>query len=224
MSCWPDGGFLWQIFWWSCHGTNWHPHSEWGWHVCQVEGHICREEFINATMSSVCPVKVLVRECWKIRLFCAESGGSMLHVDHVGKMCCTRYSLHVAMARCYSEARYSHHSSSNAQATKGNWPLQCTNEGLVICDAFIGQLIGNIQLRAVTFLKARWQSAWACSPNELINFQQFLNLSFGGHRHCSILIPDEITSKIEANWSSAFMLEVVLVLELVNNSLGIFSC
>jgi len=54
------------------------------------------------------------------------------------------------------------------------------------------------------------------TKNVHINFQQFLNISFVGHTHCPIIIPDEITSKMEANWSSAFKLKVIFVLELVN--------
>jgi len=92
-----------------------------------------REDFLDATIDGIGPVKMLDWESGKIRLFGLEANGGMLHLDKVGDDALN--SLKVPFSRRNPEPRHRHNGSGDVHSSQGHGPLESTNKQLVVLDA-----------------------------------------------------------------------------------------
>ena len=78
------------------------------------------------TINGIGPVKILVWESRKIRLFSLEVNGGMLHLDKVGDDALD--SFRVPFPWSDPESRHCHDSSGDVNPSQGHRPLESANK------------------------------------------------------------------------------------------------
>jgi len=84
------------------------------------------EDFLDTTIDGIGPVKLLVWESRKIRLFCPEAYGSMLHLDKVGDDALDSFKVPFPWSN--PEPRRCHDGSGDVNSSQGHRPLESTNK------------------------------------------------------------------------------------------------
>ncbi len=66
---------------------------------------------------------------------------------------------------------------------------------------------------------------WLGTKNVIVSAQEFLNVLPWGHAYGSIGFPDEVATKMKADWTRTFEHRLILVLQKISDSLGVLgSC
>jgi len=84
---------------------------------------------------------------------------------------------------------------------------------LVVLDAISIQFIRHIQLRMVTLFKRRGDILPGLGTKyALVGTQEFLNVPLWGHAHGSVVFPDEVATKVEADQTCTLELKLIFVM------------